>query len=139
MAKGALQEFILERIGVRAAMDLISKTLEKSKFKILESGGSESQGFLKAVWGGKLKSYFVGNLPFGKLFKSGKRLGAEVEVTAHETGSYVRLLIVPYMELWNRPEVFLISQGILEKLTDDSFSSKKLNEVMERLKTPIAR
>ncbi|MCJ2519355.1 MAG: hypothetical protein LN412_00180 [Candidatus Thermoplasmatota archaeon] len=139
MAKGALEEFILDNIGVRPAIDLISKTLKKSAFKILESGGTDSQGYLKAIWGGKLKSYFIGKLPFGKLIKPGKRLGAEVEVTAHGSGSYVRLLIVPYMELWNRPEVFFISQGILEKLTDDSFSRRKLEEVMARLKTPIAR
>jgi hypothetical protein len=139
LAKGALQEFILDNMGVRAAVGLISKALEKSKFKILESGGEGNRGHLKAVWGGKLKSYFIGNLPFGKLVKSGKRLGAEVEVTAHGSGSYVRLLIVPYMELWNRPEVFLMSQGILEKLTDDSFSRKKLDKVMARLRMPVAR
>ncbi len=120
-------------------MDLISKALKKSRFKMLESGSEGHQGYLKAVWGGKLKSYFIGNLPFGKLVKSGKRLGAEVEITTHGSGSYVRLLVVPYMELWNRPEVFLISQGILEKLTDDSFSRKKLDEVMARLRTPIAK
>lgn len=139
MAKGALEEFILDNIGVAPAIDLISRVLKESDFKLLDSGGTDGQGYLKAVWGGKLKSYFIGNLPFGKLFKSGKRLGAEVEVTAHGSGSYVRLLVVPYMELWNRPEVFLISQGILEKLTDDSFSRKKLEEVMTRLKTPVAR
>ncbi len=126
-------------MGVEAATGLISKTLKKSDFKILESGGDGNQGHLKAVWGGKLKSYLIGNLPFGKLLKSGKRLGAEVEVTGHGSGSHVRLLIVPYMELWNRPEVFLISQGILEKLTDDSFSRKKLDEVMARLRMPVAR
>ncbi len=139
MPKGALEEFVLDNIGVAPAIDLILRTLKESNFKILESGGTAVRGHVKAVWGGKLKSYFIGNLPFGKLFKSGKRLGAEVEVTPHGSGSYVRLLIVPYMELWNRPEVFLISQGILEKLTDDSFSHKKLDEVMTRLKTPIAR
>ncbi len=139
LAKGALQEFILDNMGVRAVTGLIAKTLKKSKFKILESGGEANRGYIKAIWGGKLKSYFIGNLPFGKLVKSGKRLGAEVDVTAHGSGSHVRLLIVPYMELWNRPEVFLMSQGILEKLTDDSFSRKKLDEVMARLKTPVAR
>ncbi len=139
LAKGALQEFILDNMGVQAATGLISKTLKKSAFKILESGGDGNRGYLKAVWGGKLKSYLIGNLPFGKLIKSGKRLGAEVEVTGQGSGSYVRLLIVPYMELWNRPEIFLMSQGILEKLTDDSFSRKKLDEVMARLRTPVAR
>lgn len=139
MAKGAHQEFILERVGVEATAGLLTKALEASGFKILESRGDANQGFLKAVWGGKLKAHFVGNLPLGKLFKSGKRLGAEVEVRAHEAGTFVRLLVVPYMELWNRPEVFLMSQGVLEKLTDDRFSRKKLDEVMERLKAPIAR
>lgn len=139
MAKGALQEFVLENFDVGRTIGWLTKVLEASNFKVLESGGDGSHAYLKAVWGSKLKSYFVGNLPLGKLFKSGKRLGAEVDVTAHGSGSYVRLLIVPYMELWNRPEVFLMSQGILEKLTDDSFSRKKLDEVMTRLKTPIAK
>ncbi len=136
MPKGALQELFLQNASAPEALSFVAQALKASKFKILESHDEDGRGFLKAVWGSKLKSYFVGNLPLGKLFKSGKRLGAEVEVSQQAAGTAVRILIVPYMELFNRPEVFLISQGILEKLTDDSFSAKKMGEVLSHLQTP---
>ncbi len=138
MPKGAMQELFLENVSVTEALNSIANALEAADFRILESKSEDGKGFLKAVWGKKLKSYLVGNLPFGKLFKSGKRLGAEVEAIHQGTGVSARLLVVPYMELFDRPEVFLISQGILEKLTDDSLSRKKLDVVMANLQQPAA-
>ena len=40
---------------------------------------------------------------------------------------------MPYMEVFDSPEVFLLSQGIFEKITDDSFSREKMNEVLGRI------
>lgn len=136
MAKGASQEIIFENTRVVDVLGAIAHALTACKFKVLEQKVDGGQGSLKAVWGKKLKAYLVGNLPFGKLLKSGKRLGVEVVAFQRGPKIHTRLLIVPYMELWNRPEVFLISQGILEKLTDDRFSRKKLQEVLSRLRPP---
>jgi hypothetical protein len=112
--------------GVRAA-------LEASGFRVRLHEGDHRYGRLRAVWGGKAKAWLVGHLPFGKLVKSGKRLGAEVEVADTPQGGSLRLGIVPYMELFDRPEVLLLSQGIFEKVTDDSFAQGKFNEVMSRM------
>ena len=58
----------------------------------------------KAIWGGKAKAYLVG-----------------------------QMAVVPYMELFDRSEVFLLSQGVFEKITNDDFSREKLNEVTQRM------
>ncbi len=130
LAKGAMQELYLENRGVTDALHLVGNALERAGFTVRDTSSTDTQGYLKAIWGGKLKSYLVGHLPFGKLFKSGKRLGAEVEAAWRGSGTAVRVLVVPYMELFDRPETFLLSQGILEKLTDDGFSGNKLEEVV---------
>ncbi len=133
MTKGAVAQHFLSGASVPQAMAAARGALEASGFKVKADRADARTGRLKAIWGSRLKAILVGHLPFGKLVKSGRRLGAEVE--AYDQGNVValRFAVVPYMELFNRPEVFLLSQGLMEKLTDDAFSRDKLNEVLSRM------
>jgi hypothetical protein len=133
MAKGSFRELTLEGTDVRDAMEEVSRALEAAGFTIHQRGRSGDKGNLRAVWGSKTKAFLMGFVPFGRYLKAGKRLGAEVEITKGEGGAKVRILVVPYMELFDRPEIFLVSQDFLEKLTDDSFSREKLMEVLLHL------
>jgi len=72
-------------------------------------------------------------VPFGSLMKSGKRLGAEAQIYQYGADVVLRVAIVPYMELFDTAEVFLLSQGVFEKITDDSYSRGKLDEVLKRM------
>jgi len=140
MARGA----VAQQFAPNARLDLYFRgavqAIESAGFRIKESSVQGGRGYARAIWGSKAKAFFVGRLlPFGKLFKSGKRLGLEFHAVQHPTGVAVQVLVVPYMELINAPERFLLSQGVLEKLTDDDFSRAKLGEVMTRLGSiPVA-
>ncbi len=133
MAKGVAGQYLINGATVQRALEGVRWALEASGFRVKDIRGDHQTGRLRAVWGGKLKAYLVGHLPFGKMVRSGKRLGAEVEARAQPGGVWLGLAVVPYMELLDRPEVFLLSQGIMEKLTDDSFSRDKFNEVTSRM------
>jgi len=88
----------------------------------------------KAVLGSKAKAYVVNKVvPFGSLMKSGKRVGAEAQLYMYGDQAVLRLVMVPYMELFDRSEVMFLSAGVFEKITDDEYCEDKLHEVLGRM------
>lgn len=132
MARGAYRELVL-RMDVDQVAEKVARALEAAGFTRVERQHIPDGISLRAVWGSKLKAFLLSLVPFGKYLRAGKRLGAEVEVVKRGRDALLRLLVVPYMELFDRPEIFLITQDIVEKLTDDSFSREKLLEVLLHL------
>ncbi len=135
MTQGAGGLFVVQGDQVNRVLAAYERALTEAGFAIKSRDPWGPAGFRhKAIWGSKAKAYLVNRMiPFGELTKSGKRLGAEAELYQYGADVVLRVVVVPYMELWNSPEVFLLSQGVFEKITDDSFSRKKLDEVVRRL------
>jgi len=121
----------------RSVQDLLAayeRALVDSGFEIRQRQWTGQYFHHKAVIGSKAKAYLVRRIvPFGELTKAGNRLGAEAQIYAWGDQAVLRLAIVPYMELFDRAEVFLLSQGIFEKIKDDAWSGEKLREVLGRL------
>jgi len=133
MAKGAYGQYMIRGQTVDTFLPGYERALVDSGFAVKEVAPQGSLIRHKAIWGSKGKAFLVGQIPFGKLLKAGKRLGAETEISQYGRDVLFRILVVPYMELFDKHEVFLISQGIFEKITDDEFSREKLNEILSRL------
>ncbi len=135
MTQGAAAQFVIRGDQVNRVLAVYERALADSGFEVRKRDPWGAAGWRdKAIWGSKAKAYLVNRMvPFGSLTKSGKRLGAEAEMYQYGTDVVLRVVIVPYMELWDSPEVFLLSQGVFEKITDDSFSRKKLDEVLQRV------
>lgn len=134
MTAGAAAQFVFRGMRPDAVLGGYERALVDCGFRI-QVRQPEGTGYAhKAVWGSKAKAYLVGSfVPFGKLMQSGKRLGAEAQISAAGGDTLLRLIVLPYMELFDSPEVFLISQGVFEKLTDDDFARGKLGEVSSRM------
>jgi hypothetical protein len=135
MTQGAAAQFVVRGDQVNRVLGAYERALVDSGFDIKSRDPWGPAGWRhKAIWGSKAKAYLVNRMvPFGDLTKSGNRLGAEAELYQYGTDVVVRIVVLPYMELWNSPQVFLLSQGVFEKITDDKFSRDKLNEVMGRV------
>lgn len=137
MTAGAVAQFVFRNATVNQVLAGYERALVDSEFQIKQRQPWGEAGYVhKAIWGGKAKAYLVGQivpLGLGKLMKSGKRLGAEAQIYQHGNDVVVRMAVVPYMELFDRSEMFLLSQGIFEKITDDDFSREKLNEITQRM------
>ena len=135
MTQGATAQFMIRGDQVNRVLGAYERALVDSGFEIRKRDAWGPAGWRhKAVWGSKAKAVLVkGFVPFGSLMKSGKRLGAEAELYQYGNDVVLRVVVVPYMELFDSAEVFLLTQGVFEKITDDDFSRGKLNEVVSRL------
>ncbi len=135
MTQGATAQFVIRGDHVNRVLGAYERALVDSGFEVRERNPWGSADFRhKAILGSKAKAVLVKSfVPFGSLMKSGKRLGAEAEIYQYGPDVVLRVAVVPYMELFDSAEVFLLSQGVFEKITDDGFSREKLNEVVGRV------
>jgi len=135
MTPGATAQFVFRNAALVQVLKAYERALADSGFELRQRRPSGPAGFLhKAVWGSRGEAYLVGSfVPFGKLLKSGKRLGAEAQIYPAGADVVLRLAVVPYMELFDSPEILLLTQGVFEKITDDEFSREKLDEIARRV------
>ncbi len=135
MPQGAFAQYVVRGDQVNRVLGAYERALVDSGFEVRQRDAWGPAGWrCKAIWGSKAKAVLVKRIvPLGSLLKSGKRLGAEAEIYQYGGDVVVRIAVVPYMELFDSPEVFLLSQGVFEKITDDSFSNQKFGEVVNRM------
>lgn len=121
-----------------AVLGACTRALADSGFEIRQQDTREGVHLLTAVLGGPgafLVAHFV---PFGDLMKSGKHLGAEAQVSPSGQGAVLRLAVAPYMELFDSREIPLLTQGILEMITDDAYAEEKFREVLGRVRSILS-
>ncbi len=135
MTAGAVAQLVVRGVHMNNVLAAYERALADSGFEVRKRDPWGAAGYHhKAVLGSKAKAYLVKQVvPFGSLMRSGKRLGAEAQVYQYGADVVLRVAVVPYMELFDTPEVFLLSQGVFEKITDDSYSREKLDEVVGRM------
>lgn len=134
MTSGATAQLVFPGRTVQDLLAAYERALVDSGFDLRERKWTGQYYHHKAVLGSKAKAYMVSKVvPFGSLMKSGKRVGAEAQVYAWGTQAVLRLVMVPYMELFDRSEVMFLSAGVFEKITDDEYCREKLHEVLSRM------
>jgi hypothetical protein len=126
--------FFIPNLDINQFLNTFKPILNRRQFKIKETKRvGQWEYFLKAVWGGKLKSLLVRSvMPFGlgRMMKSGQRMGCEAHLKIFSNGLKVDLAILPYTELFDRKEIFLFSQGVFEKWKDDEMTNEAWNQLL---------
>ena len=135
MTAGAVAQYTVRGDQAGRVLGAYERALQDSGFEVRRRDPLGPAGWRsKAVLGSKAAAFLVSSyVPFGSLMKAGKRLGAEAEIYQYGNDVVLRIAVVPYMELFDSPEIFLLTQGVFEKITDDRYSREKLNEVLGRL------
>ena len=134
MTAGATAVLVFPGKRVQDLLAAYEKALVDAGFDIKQRDWNGQYYLHKAIIGSKAKAYFVRKIvPFGEMTKAGNRLGAEAQIYPSGTLAVLKVAVVPYMELFNRAEVAFVSQGVFEKITDDAWSSEKLQEIVNRL------
>jgi hypothetical protein len=135
MSKGAIGTYLVRNLHLNVFLQHLDQVLWEAGFEARERQwfGPVMRG--RSMWGSSGRAVLVsGFIPFGSLIKEGNRYGAEFE--AYQTGPHVflRLLIAPYMAIFDHRDVFLLSQGILEMYTDDKYCLEFLMDLENRIK-----
>lgn len=134
MVKGAYDVFLIRNMHVQHIIQHFEYMLHEAEFNCKEHywWGQIYRG--RYIWGDSAKAFLVsGYVPFGSLMKDGNRYGAEFEIYQSGPNVVLKLLIVPYMAIFDRRDIFLLSQGILESMTDDKRCREFMNQILSRL------
>jgi hypothetical protein len=132
MPKGAFESFLIRNIQLNLFMQYFEPALQQVQFKPMERVwyGQLLRG--RSMWGDSAKAVVIsGFVPFGGLMKEGNRYGAEFEVQPWGPNVVIRLLIVPYMALFDQRDVFLLTQGIFEAYTDEGHCQNFMNQLVQ--------
>jgi len=128
-------EFFVPNMNVEAFLPVFERILTLNKFKVKQKKKTK-QGdlFVKAVWGSRFKAHFMRSLiPFADFFKGAQRAGCEAYLREVPNGLTLRMAVVPYTELFDRREVFLLSQGIIERFTDNRLTNELWQNILNGL------
>jgi hypothetical protein len=134
MVQGAYDTLIIRNIHVNTFLQYFEQTLAEAQFHPKERQwfGYVLRG--RSIWGDQGTAFVVsGFVPFGSAIKEGNRFGAEFEVYQSNQDVVLKLLIAPYMIIFDNRDIFLLSQGVIEHITDDGYCRNFLTEIVQRL------
>jgi hypothetical protein len=134
MKQGVWDEFIVKDKNVDDFLKLYEKVLEENEFEFKEKKTDGDVLRHKAIWGHGKKSFKRSLIPGGALTEKGNRYGAEAEMSQKGNDILLRILVVPYMSLFDRHDIFMISQGPMEKYVDDEQCKAKLLNIVTKLR-----
>lgn len=134
MKQGIWDEFIVKDQNADDFLKLYEKALEENEFEFKEKKADKDVLRHKAIWGEGKKSFKRSLIPGGALTEKGNRYGAEAEISQKGTDVLFRILVVPYMSLFDRHDIFMISQGPMEKYIDDELCKDKLLKIVMKLR-----
>ncbi|UCE39273.1 MAG: hypothetical protein JSW00_08660 [Thermoplasmata archaeon] len=137
MRQGIWDEFVVKDQTVDSFMEIYEKVLEDKEFKFKEKKWDKEIMRHIAIWGEGKKAFKRSIIPGGALTKKGNRYAAEAEVIQKEKNVYLKILMVPYMSLHDRPDIYLLTQGPMERHIDDENCKEKLFEVVMALKEKL--
>ncbi|MEQ9715810.1 MAG: zinc ribbon domain-containing protein [Candidatus Asgardarchaeia archaeon] len=128
-------EFFVPNMNVETFLPIIERVLTLNKFKVKQKKKTKQGGlFVKAIWGSRFKSHLMRSLiPFADFFKGAQRAGCEAYLREVPNGLTLRMAVVPYTELFDQREVFLLSQGIIEKFTDNRLTNELWQNILNGL------
>ncbi len=134
MTKGAYGQYIIKNQTVDTFMKHYEWVLHEYRFQPKERLWDGRAAHHKAIFGDSGTAFVMSHMiPFGALTEEGNRYGAEVEVYQNGPDVVFRILVVPYMSIFDEHDIFLISQGIFEKILDDERCMQKLGAIVNRL------
>jgi len=141
MLKGAYDKFIIRNLNIEEFTNIYDKILNECGFQIKEKTWDGYTARHKAIWGGKGTAFAISHLvPFGSWAEEGNRYCAEAEICQNGSDLVFKLLMVPYMSILDKqdssifdgPNSFLLTQGIIEKILDDDRCKAKLDYIINR-------
>jgi hypothetical protein len=135
MGQGAYGVFLIRNMQVGQFIQHMESILYEAGFAHMEKGWNGLVYRGRAIWGSTGQALIVsGFIPFGSMIKEGNRYGAEYEVYQSGINVFLKLLVIPYMAFWDHRDIFLITQGFLEKMTDDEHCRRFLDELHQRIR-----
>ena len=109
--------------------------MENLGWQVKEKTRRDDELVIKAVTRSKFEAWAWHHfVPFGKWKRRGQRVGIEVHLQPCAWGVLLGMAAVPYMELFDAKEIFLISQGLIERFVDNEYSEEIWEQLISNIK-----
>lgn len=136
MTKGAYGQYIIRNQSIPSFTQFYESVLWEYRFETKEKSWDGVMARHKAILGDKATAFALSHFtPFGagSWLEEGNRYGAEAEIYQYGPDIIFRLLVVPYMSIFDSHDYFLLTQGIVEKILDDERCMQKITGIVQRL------
>ena len=134
MRQGIREEFMVKDQTVDSFLEIYEKVLKDNEFVFKEKKQDGEVLRHKAIWGKGKKAFKRSLIPGGALTEKGNRYASEVEISQKGKDVHLIILMVPYMSLHDRPDIFLLTQGPMERVVDDELCKDKLLKLVMGLR-----
>ena len=95
-------------------------------FKLKKENKTSESAYFEAIYGSRIVAILMSFIPYiGRNLPSGKRFGLKATITKGNP-VILSMNIVPYMEIFNTSEVFILTQTVDEKASDEYVAARKV-------------
>jgi hypothetical protein len=108
-------------------------SLERNGFRLFEEDRPGDEIVIRAAWGSRFFFLLHQYIPFTSWIKELQRCGCEARFWRDGDEIRAQVFIVPYTELLNREEVFILTQDYFERRTDEGQSDELWDKVFNSL------
>ncbi len=128
------RSFLLEDMRLDDVKKILSDVLAFLEFEIKETTESSQNFRIVAKYGTKSRAFLTGMfIPYGNHLPEGKRFFFEAQASTAPEGVNINLRIVPFMELLDHEEIFLLTQDVTEKFSDDFVAAVAFRDIVRNV------
>jgi hypothetical protein len=132
---GTYGEYLLESSDIRSFLDRYEDIISKMKVSVWHKSATEDDAQHIAIYGNKITAPFLGRIPGGNLTRHGMLQGIELNLSKYNEDLVIKLAVLPYSVEYYEEEELLITQGILERISDNKYSREVYNKIIDDLKS----
>jgi hypothetical protein len=107
--------------------------LNRNGFRLRKEDRSNEEILIRAVRGSRFFYLLHQYIPFSSWFKELQRYGCEARFWKVKDEIRAEVYIVPYMEIVDREEIFILTQDYIERHVDERFSDELWDMVFDNL------
>jgi hypothetical protein len=123
------KSFNLKNVSFEQVVQKFKELIANHGFKLKKENETNDSVYFEAIYGSRIVAVLMSFIPYiGRNLPLGKRFGLKATITNGSSIS-LSLNIVPYMEIFNTSEVFILTQTIDEKASDEYVAARKIYSI----------
>jgi len=112
----------------------MKRALSRNGFRLIEESRVGDQILIRAVYGSRFFFLLHKFLPFASIMKIFQRCGCEARFWKSDDGILAEVYVIPYMEVLDREEIFILTQNWLERRVDERLSNEMWDKIFDDLR-----
>jgi DNA-directed RNA polymerase subunit RPC12/RpoP len=132
---GTYGEYLIRNSDIQSFINRYEEIISRMKVSVWHKSATEDDAQHIAIYGNKITAPFLGRIPGANLTRHGMLQGIELNISRYNEDLVVKLAVLPYSEKYYEEEGFLITQGILERITDNKYSREVYDKIIDDLKS----